>query len=141
MTYYLVEPEVGGWPVGDDTSDWTTYPPKTTKLYWEMECWLGDALLCNMGLWIATVATMDAIKAAGLTGVTFDDVEVIMVEQFQELHPDLILPKFVWLKIDGKAGEDDFGIDRDFILVVSTRALKLLQGLGISHAKVEPYNG
>jgi hypothetical protein len=139
MRYYCLEPEVPG-DIGDNTvADWTTHPPTVTKLHYEMEYPPDDALLASFPCWIATVATMNAIKSAALTGAIFDAVEVTMTEQLREFEPDLILPDFVWLKIDGKAGQDDFGVARKVRLVVSERALKLLKRFGISHAEITDY--
>ena len=55
------------------------------------------------------------------------------------LFPNLQLPKFVWLQIDGKPGQDDFGIARGPGLVVSERALEALRELGIANALVTPF--
>lgn len=49
------------------------------------------------------------------------------------------LPPFVWLKVDGKAGHDDFGLAEDHRLVVSESVLDALRPLGISHALIEPF--
>ncbi|MFY9957530.1 MAG: hypothetical protein WAK54_31075, partial [Bradyrhizobium sp.] len=57
-------------------------------------------------------------------------------EQFEELYPDKQLPKFVWLKADGKPKFDDFATAPDGRLIVSARALEVLQGLGISNALI-----
>jgi hypothetical protein len=142
MKYYHLEPEVAGDSAGDHTeADWTTHPPTVTKLHYELEYGPRDALLESFPCWIATVATMNAIRSAELTGATFDDVEVTMTEQAREFEPDFGLPDFVWLKIDGKAGQDDFGVAPNLRLVVSERALKLLQGFGISHAEITDYSG
>jgi hypothetical protein len=142
MKYYYLEPEVPCSSGGDRTeADWTTHPPTVTKLHWEMEYSPDDALLESFPCWIATVETMNAIRSAKLTGATFDEVEVTMTEQARDFEPDFILPDFVWLKIDGKAGQDDFGVAPNLRLVVSERALKLLQTLGISHAEVADYTG
>jgi hypothetical protein len=141
MKYYCLEPEVAG-DTGDNTvADWTIHPPVVSKLHYEMEFRPDDALLATHPCWIATVAAMNAIKSAKLTGATFGDVEVTMVEQLRDFEPDLNLPDFVWLKIGGKPGNDDFGVAPNLKLVVSERALKLLQGLGISHAEVTDYGG
>jgi len=76
------------------------------------------------------------IEKARLTGAGFDQVEVTVSEQFRELYPNRQLPKFVWLKIEGNPGQDDFGNAPDGRLVVSQRALEVLQTVGISHALV-----
>jgi hypothetical protein len=62
--------------------------------------------------------------------VAFDDVEVIVSGQFNELHPDRKLPPFAWLKPEGKAGQDDVGTVADDTLVVSQRSLDTLSRLG-----------
>jgi hypothetical protein len=50
------------------------------------------------------------------------------------MQPEQKLPSLVWLKVDGKAGHDDFGIAEDHWLVVSERVLDVLRPLGISNA-------
>jgi hypothetical protein len=80
-----------------------------------------------------------AIQAAELTGVQFDTAEVFKSTHFEEFEPDNILPTFAWLKIEGKAGRDDFGIAQNLRPVVSAQATKLLQALGIPHAKVSEF--
>ena len=75
----------------------------------------------------------------GLTGVRFDKVEVTASELFEQLYPNRRLPKFVWLQIIGKPGQDDFGMAKGLMLVVSERALEVLKGLGISNALVTPF--
>jgi len=122
MTYYSLDPEVaGGW--GDDTeADTSVHPPIISKLHYEFEGWLGDVLLESFPSWIVTVPTMEQIQSAKLTGATFANVKVTTSGLFQDMYPGRRLPKFVWLKVDGKPGHDDF-----------------VQGLGISHAIIEPY--
>jgi hypothetical protein len=61
--------------------------------------------------------------------------------QFQDFHPEQKLPQFSWLKVDGNAGHDDFGVARNTRLVVSERGLKLLQELGIPNAEVSDFEG
>jgi hypothetical protein len=55
------------------------------------------------------------------------------------MQPDHKLPPFAWLKVDGQAGRDDFGIAPDYRLVVSERVLDVLKPLGISNALIEPF--
>jgi hypothetical protein len=52
------------------------------------------------------------------------------------------LPKFLWLKVEGFPGRDDFGIAAGLKLVVSKRALEVLKRVGFSHpASIEPFGG
>jgi len=74
------------------------------------------------------------IEEAKLTGVRFDEVEVTTSDQFKELYPDRQLPKFVWLRVEGKAGHDDFGIAPGLRLVASERAFELLKRINLSNA-------
>ena len=141
--YHVVEPEVaGGW--GKNTV-FTRTPGKATvvhKLHYQFDGWLGDELLESTPCYIVTERLAHEIERAQLTGVRFDDVEVTTSGQFKELYPNRQLPKFVWLKVEGKPGQDDFGIAPGLQFVVSERALELLKRVGISHAaSVTPFEG
>ena len=74
-----------------------------------------------------------------MAGAKFDDVEVTTSEEFRELYPNRQLPIFAWLRVEGTAGEDDFGIASDGRLVVSGNALRVLRGVGISQALVTEF--
>jgi hypothetical protein len=56
---------------------------------------------------IITKGGMRQLRKANLTGARFDEVEVTKSYEFEELYPDQELPDFVWLKVDGWAGQDD----------------------------------
>jgi hypothetical protein len=58
---------------------------------------------------------------------------------FETLYPGRQLPEFVWLKIKGKAGTDDFGIERMGRLVVSAKALTVLRSFNLNYCDVAPY--
>jgi hypothetical protein len=138
MRHFVLVPEAGGWD-GVSVADWNANPPKIYELRYEFDYWSDDALL---GWTLALIVTSDlkaAIQSARLTGMSFDKVEVWKSEQFKELNPEKRLPAFAWMKVDGKAGENDLGATPDWDLVVSERALKLLQSFGIPHAKITGY--
>jgi hypothetical protein len=118
-------------------ADWATNT--IHKLHYEFDFWPDDVLLSSSPSWIVTVPAKLAIQAAGLTGAHFDSVKQSRSALFDQLHPDQQLPEFVWLKVDGEAGRDDFGIARETRLVVSDRALELLERLGIPHSKVSNF--
>lgn len=137
MNYFVVEPEVaGGW--GDNTVFTLTpgQPVVVHKLHYQLDGWLGDELLESTPCFIVTERLAHEIERAGLTGVTFDEVEVTTSDEFKDLYPHLQLPKFVWLKVHGQPAKDDFGIAPGLLLAVSERALELLKRIGFSHASV-----
>jgi hypothetical protein len=55
------------------------------------------------------------------------------------MYPGQHPPKFAWLKITGVAGVDDFGIASDCRLIVSEKALLVLQPHRLDHCEVEEY--
>jgi hypothetical protein len=141
--HYTVEPEVaGGW--GENTvADVTVHPPRVSRLHYRFDGWLGDVVVESSPCYIVTEEARRNIEDIRATGVRFDQAEITTSEEFEETHPGLRLPKFVWMKIDGLAGKDDFGIAPapDFRLVVSQRILDMLNRLGLAHALIEPFKG
>jgi hypothetical protein len=60
--------------------------------------------------------------------------------EFKQLNGYARLPqRFVWLKILGRPGVDDFGMAKNHKLVVSKAALDVLQEFGLPDAKVSAY--
>jgi hypothetical protein len=97
--------------------------------------WLGDSLVESFPCYVVTEALADRL-AATFSGFALDDVETSASEQFRELHPRGVLPKFRWLRVTGIAGVDDFGMASDHRLVVSQRALDLVRASGAAHLDV-----
>jgi hypothetical protein len=89
---------------------------------------------------IFTEETKRALLEMGFSGATFADAEVTTSEAFHEGQPGPELPPFVWLKVNGQVGRDDFGISPDYRLVISKRVLDLLESLGIPLAIVYPFD-
>lgn len=138
--YYVIEPEVaGGW--GENTK-FTRIPGRPVtihKLHCQFDGWLGDNLVESSPCYIVTDRLAAEIARMKLTGVQFDKVEVSKSGQFDELYPQMDLPKFEWMKIEGSSGEDDFGLTDDLQLIVSQKALTVLERLGVANANVETY--
>lgn len=139
MRYFYVEPEVAGGLGENTVMDTRIHPPLVTKLHYEMDGWLGDVLLESFPCFIVTISAMRRLQEAQLSGAGFDDVEVTRSSQFDDIYPGREIPGFAWLKPVGVAGSDDFGASPDGVLVVSERALGLLQGLGIPNALVKAF--
>ncbi len=138
--FYQLEPEVaGGW--GCNTkADTSSYPPSVNNLHYEFEGWLGDSVLDSFPCYIITEDLASSIKSAGLTGFDISECEISKSETFIELYPKKTLPAFSWLKVSGKAGSDDFGINIKNSLVVSAKALSVLQSHSLDQCDIEPYN-
>jgi hypothetical protein len=139
MNYFYVEPEVAGGLGERTVLDRSVHPPIVNRLHYELEGWLGDAILESFPAFVVTEEAKASLLRIGATGGFFDNAEVTVTHQFEELYPGLKLPSFVWLKPEGKAGQDDIGAAADGRLVLSQRALDTLSSLGISNALVEPF--
>ncbi|MFC3324272.1 hypothetical protein [Mesorhizobium cantuariense] len=139
MKYYYLEPEVSGGFGDNVILDASVHPPLITRLHYEFDGWLGDSMVTSFPCYLVTEDVKEKILKSEFSGVTFDKVEVTTSELFEEMQPDQKLPPFVWLKVNGEAGRDDFGIAKDLRLVVSERILDALKPLGISNALIEPF--
>ena len=139
--YTYLEPEVAA-AFGDGTVlDTSVHSPRVHKLHLLFEGWLGDCLIECFPCFAVTTEARHGIESAGLSGVCLQDVLVSKSEQFEELYPRCQLPTFYWLQITGVAGQEDFGIAEDYRLVVSSRALQVLQVFGLEQALSSPYDG
>ncbi len=139
MKFFYVDPEVAG-DFGDETVlDTSLHPPVVSRLHYRFQGWLGDSLLETFPIFIVTEEAKRALEKIRVSGAVFDNVQVTTGDMFQELHPDLKLPPFVWLKPEGTAGQDDFGIASNLRLVISERVLDLFRRLGLAHADIDSF--
>ena len=65
-------------------------------------------------------------------------MEVSVSPQFTIIRPTIQLPNFVWMKVVGEPGKDDFGRKRGEDLVISERALNIFKDFGLTSAKIRP---
>lgn len=140
MKYYVLQPEVAGF-FGENAilADPYARPPLITKFHYEFETWPIDPLLEAAACFIVLESLREKILTLQATGMTFGDVEVSKSPEVEEFYPGRMLPKFVWLRVSGKAGKDDFGLSSDHCLVVSQRILDLLKGDGMKHCEIKEF--
>ena len=133
---YILEPEVaGGW--GEETeADTSCHPPKVSKLTYQFEGWLGDELLESFPCFIISQSLAKLITNASLTGYTLNPVKITRSDNFLELYPDIELPPFHWLQVNGVIGVNDFAINNKHLLQVSEAAFKVLSQVTIDHCGV-----
>jgi hypothetical protein len=137
MNYFQLEPDVPGRLLNprhvlDHFSEIST-------VHYVLECWPEDDLITSIRVYLVKEGLAFALKSSRMTGFKIMDCVVSKGEQFHIASPGYgDLPEFWWLYIDGVPREDDFGIDKNLTLVVSERALKLLEGFVIRNAEVNP---
>ncbi|MEM6672404.1 MAG: hypothetical protein AAF726_06140 [Planctomycetota bacterium] len=139
MGFHTLEPEVAGGLGPRTVADTSVHPPVVSRLHYEFAGWLGDPLLESFPCYVITADVAELARGVGLTGFEIEAVEVSTTPEFEELHPAVELPLFVWLRVNGTAGTDDFAISDDHCLVVSDRALQLLRDARLEHCDVEPW--
>ncbi|MET3577663.1 hypothetical protein ABID19_000678 [Mesorhizobium robiniae] len=139
MQFFYIRPHVAGGFGENTVLDTSVHPPIVSKLHYLVEGWFGDVLVTTFPSFLVTEETERALLDMGFSGATFADAEVTTSEAFHEGQPGPELPPFVWLKVNGQPGRDDFGISSDYRLVISKRVLDLLESLGIPLAIVYPF--
>lgn len=139
MRYYAIEPEVAG-EIGENSElDRSSGKLVVKKLHYRFDGWLGDELIESTPCFIITEQLAHLLEHAKVTGIQTDHVEVTTSEQFKDLYSNRMLPQFVWLKVHGTAGADDFGIATGMRLVVTERALNLLAPSIRNAASITPF--
>lgn len=140
MRYYDILPDVAGGLARGTVMDTSVHPPIVSKLVYQMEGWIGDVLITSFPCFLVTEEAAHALSKIGFTGATFAPVEVTTSEDFREQQPDVELPSFVWLKVNGKAGHDDFGIAKNLNLVLSERVFDVFDERGLPSATIKPFD-
>ena len=137
--FWCIEPEVSG-SLGDGTiMDSSIHPPKISKLNYEFSGWLQNDLIESFPCFIVTENLKNCIDKMNYSGVYFDEVQITKSDEFKILYPKLELPKFFWMRINGLAREDDFGLSNDYRLVVSNDVFNTFKHFNISEADFEEY--
>lgn len=137
--FRYIEPEVSGELGKDTIRDNSVHPPIISRLHYQFDGWLGNDLLESFPCFIVTDRLKLLIEKNGLDGITFDVLKVSKSSTFQQLYPNKQLPTFHWIKVIGHAGVNDFGIAKDLRLVISEKALDILNSLKIDRAILEDY--
>lgn len=125
MDYFRIEPEAV--EMGPDTVlNTRVTPPIVSRLHIELQSWRGSPLVGCFPAFAVTHPLGLAIVEAGLSGVRLAPIKMTVDEQFRFLLPKE-LPEFSWLQVFGWARQDDFAIDADQNLILSRRALDVIE--------------
>jgi len=139
MKFYKIEPEVPGGFGNNAIINYRDHPPRVKKLHIEFDGWLEDDILESFPCYIITERLKKELEKTSISGCEFDEVEISKSNEFKNLFPKTRLPKFVWLKVNGKPGKDDLGLLYPARLVVSGRVLNVLRSFNLNHCDIEEY--
>ena len=135
MKYFVLEPEVAGGLGENVTGDFSIHPPKIQSLHYEFNGWLGDDIVETFPCYLVTEKLGEALEKSGFTGFALKDVEVSVSDTFNDFHRDIELPKFLWLKVNGKLTTDDFWLSDAAQIVVSENVFKLMEQFQINNCE------
>lgn len=137
MTDHRIEPEVAGGLGPGSILDRSVHPPLVQRLEYELAGWLGDDLVEAFPCLLVTESLATVLVEAEITGFELDDVTMTLAPGAAEhlLRP---LPSFRWLRITGRAHDDDLWVDESGTLLVGDRGLAALRSGRLEHAVVTP---
>jgi len=134
--YFQLEPEVSGELGGKTVLDNSTHPPKVENLEFLFKAWLGDCLIECFPVFLITEKAAQKLTDNKISGFSLKKAEIRKDYPFDELHPNLTLPNFVWININGIAKKSDFGLENN-ILIASQKVLEILKSEGLNHCDIE----
>ena len=144
MQFLTLEPLVPG-QLGDDTElDTSVHPPiiVNSNLHIHIDTTFDSSLITIFPVYCVTRELKADIERAGLTGCAFDRAKITKSDMFHDFYPEgKELPDLEWIKIEGVAGKDDFGMSADHFLVVSQKAYSVLQEHPLAECKVKQFKG
>ena len=140
--FHVINPEVAGGFGENVDLDAGPHPPVVKHLHYEFDGWMGDDLVTSFPCYLASSRLKQALEASPeLSGFSFRTAEISKSEQFEEVSPEAAraLPEVWWLQVDGRPGIDDLGLTALADLIVSSRALAILQRLNLANADISVF--
>ncbi|HEY9731813.1 MAG TPA: hypothetical protein V6C89_07870 [Drouetiella sp.] len=125
--FYKVNPQYCG-EFGRKTlysGELTDVPPKIFRMHGEFNIYPDDDLVEISRQYLGTESLAQLIRSIQPhpTGLHPEEVITTTTFDFRRNYPGKELPAMKWFKVIGKAGVDDFGMSKDYQLVISARVL------------------
>lgn len=130
--FWMLLPEVPGDLARESVLDTSVHPMIVHELFIEVAAWCGGDLCEMFPVYFVTTRLMKAMERRGLTGFSIREMKQRKSSEFDRVCPEEQIPLFHWLYVTGEAGVDDFGLAPIHDLIVSQRALALLQTFELS---------
>jgi hypothetical protein len=138
MKYFVIEPEVAGG-LGEYTIlDTTVHPPNVRHLHYEFYGWLGDDIVESFPCLMISQRLAELLPST-LRGFELAEVEISKSDEFEELQPGQYLPAFMWLKVHGTVGVDDFSVAKDHRFVISELVRDIFHQVKITNCEFEDW--
>ncbi len=142
VVFCVLEPEFAG-PLGPRTvTNHSVHPPQVSSLHIEFDrqTWRGDHLLEAYPCFLVTENLRRVIEASANSGFQFDTLLETRVAPTRKLEPFRPLPKLWWLKVTGKAGQDDLGLSANHCLVVDQRVIfEMKRQCQLNYCNIYPF--
>lgn len=137
MQHHALEPEATGTvgAAAEWTRDTTGARSQADPLRCEFAGWLGDELVSVLPDFVVTGALADALRASDLTGFELREAIVTTSPEFVS-YAGALPERWERLVPTGRSDTDDDFAQRDGTLLVSERALALLNGHRIVEAQL-----
>ncbi|WP_110953601.1 hypothetical protein [Anaerosinus massiliensis] len=147
MKMYLLEPEVpGGIGKNSILEHENGRIKKAVHLHYEFDGWLGDDLITTSPFFIITERLADKIQTNDIIGYDFEDLETSLSDNFKELYPIRVLPKFRMLIPLGIVETDkqyiikwtghDLCLRNGADFIVSEKALVIFQKYNLNYCDI-----
>lgn len=134
--YFQLEPEVSG-EFGENTKiDNSIHPPKIENLEFIFKGWLGDCIIECFPVFLITEKVLLKLDESKLNGFSIKKATIVKDYSLDEIQPNLNLPRFIWIDINGTPKKSDFGIENN-LLIVSEKVLEILKSEGLNYCEIE----
>jgi hypothetical protein len=142
MTHYKVGPIVDA-----SQGDMTEFVPgfenqKLETFHMVLEDWNSNDIVTTSPGFAVTRPLADRLAQSDLSGFELKDMYLSISENGTRAMREkgALIPELIWLDVDGADGEADFFLTKTYPpLVVSERALALLQEFNLANADIEDY--
>ncbi len=139
MNYYLIKPEVPAG-IGEESiiERIQGQPLKILNLHLVFDGWHGSDLMKTSPVFYITEKLYNKLIECSFSGIEgFEKAKVDKSDNFLELYPELELPDFYWMKINGTPKKSDFGLEA-LKLVVSEPVKIFLEEFSLVGASIIP---
>ena len=127
--YYFIKPQSASQLGNKTVYDKSVVPWGIEKLHVIFDVWSNDDILKNSPCYFISKKLHNGILDSELSGIEIgEQIQIDKSDTFQSLYPNKKIGEFYLVHITGSPMVSDFGILSPNKLIISEKALKLLNG-------------